>query len=229
MRLRWCLPLLLVSAGCLDEKSTTQLVPANMFGNPTPTLPPVEVAHAPATEAAAKRVVVAGQQLVLANQLGIRPVFMTFGGPQLAITHTGTSSVTITEGLVNKCETDKQLSAVLAMELGKMISEREAQASLKVRQVETTPPPDVRMGSDVTGINGPSDMTRMAELAPYEYQRQRRDEGPLPPPDPKGLAQLYLMKAKVPASELDVVEPLLRAAGQNGSLDRRINAPPAQP
>jgi len=229
LRLRLYLPLMLLSAGCLEDQSTSQLVPANTFGNPTPALPPVDVAHAPATEAAAKRVVVAGRQLVQANKLGIRPAFLTWGGPQLAITHQGTTSITITEGLVNKCETDNQLTAVLAMELGKMISEREVQAGPRLRRIEREPPMEVRVGSDVTGVNGPADMTRMAELAPYEYDRQRRDEAPPPPPDPKGLARLYLLKANVPASELDVVEPLLRAAGQNGLLDRHINAPPAQP
>jgi len=229
LRTRWFLPLLFLSAGCLDEPSTSQLVPSNTFGNPQPALQPVEVAHAPATEAAAKRVATAGQELVQANKLGIRPVFRTWGGPQLAIEHQGTTSVTITEGLANKCETDNQLKAVLAMELGKMVSEREVQAGPRVRRMEREPPMEVRVGSDVTGINGPADMTRMAELAPYEYDRQRRDEPPPPPPDPKALARLYLLKANVPASELDVVDPLLRAAGQSGMLDKHSNAPPAQP
>jgi hypothetical protein len=228
LRLRCCVPLLLLSAGCLDEPSTSQLVPANTFGNPPPTLPAVEVAHAPATEAAAKRVLSVGPPLVEANKLGIKPVFITAGGPQVEVFHRGTASITITEGLVNKCETDNELKAVLAVELGKMISEREAQASLKVRRVERTPPMAVPIGSNVNGINGPADMTRMAELAEYEFDRQRRDEPPPPPPDPKALARLYLMRANVPASELDVVEPLLHAARQNGSLERQMNAP-AQP
>jgi hypothetical protein len=226
-RKRWFMPLLLLSAGCLDDQSTSQLVPSNTFGNPQPTLPPVEVAHAPATEAAGKRVAAVGQQLVQANKLGIRPAFRTWGGPQLAIEHQGTASVTITEGLVNKCETDNQLTAVLAMELGKMISEREVQAGPRLRRIEREPPMELRVGSDVNGINGPADMTRVAELAPYEFDRQRRDEPPPPPPDPKALARLYLLKANVPASELDVVDPLLRAVAQNGVLDR--HALPAQP
>src|SRR5712692_6277618 len=145
LRLRWYLPLLLLSTGCLDEQSTSQLVPANTFGNPPAVLPAVEAAHAPATEAAAKRVVAVGQQLVQANKLGIRPGFVTWGGPQVAITHQGTTSVTITEGLVNKCETDNQLMAVLAMELGKMISEREVQAGPRLRRNEREPPMEVRM------------------------------------------------------------------------------------
>jgi hypothetical protein len=229
LRLRWYLPMVLLSAGCLNEQSTSQLVPSNTFGNPPPALPAVEVAHAPATEAAAKRVIAVGVQLVQVNKLGIKPAFIAAGSPQLEIFHRGTTSITITEGLVNKCETDNQLNAVLAMELGKMISEREAQASVQVRRVERTPPMAVPIGNDVTGINGPSDMTQMAERAEFEFDRQRRDEPPPPPPDPRGLARLYLLKANVPASELDVVEPLLRAAGQNGSLERQLNGPPAQP
>jgi hypothetical protein len=156
-------------------------------------------------------------------------MFRTVGSPELEIFHQGTSELVITEGVVNQCKTDGQLAAVLAMELGKMVSEREALAGTHVRRIEREPPMEVRMGSDVAGAGGPADMTRMAELAPYERDRKHRDEAPPPPPDPRALARLYLLRANVAASELDAAAPVLRAAGQNGALEKQFTSSPAQP
>jgi hypothetical protein len=224
----WPLPFVILLAGCLNDRQTAPLVGADTFGSAPPTLPIAKVNHAPAEEATAQRVADMGKRLVEANpNLGFRPMFRTVGSPEVEIFHRGTAELVVTEGLVDKCATEGQLAAVLAMELGRMVSEREALAGAHVRRIERDPPMDLRVGSDIAGASGPADRTRLAELAPYERDRKRRDDPPPPPPDPRALARLYLLKANVPASELDAADPILRAAGQNGALEKQLTIPPA--
>jgi hypothetical protein len=226
------LPFAILLAGCvtdgLFEREPTAIVPADTFGSAPAPLPITKVSHAPAEEATAQRVATIGQKLVEANpKMGMQPMFRTVGSPQQEIFHRGTSELVVTEGVVDKCTTDGQLAAVLALELGKMVSEREALVAPRMRTMEREPPIDVRVGNDYSGANGAMDMTRRAELAPYERDRNRREEPPPPPPDPRALAKLYLMKANIPASELDGAAPILRAAGQNGALEKQLGSTPA--
>src|SRR5262249_39695897 len=75
------------------------------------------------------RVDAGGRQLLAANpQVGAKPLFHTIGAPQPEVFHRGTSDVWVTEGLVRQCATDGQLAALLCLELGKMVAEREAAA-----------------------------------------------------------------------------------------------------
>jgi hypothetical protein len=228
---RCSLPLVLLAAGCLDGPERTALVPADTFGGGSAALPAVQTKtmHAAATEEAENRVLAAGRKLIQANEnLGVRPAFVTLGDPRLEVFHRSTSDIMVTEGLVNRCANEEQLTAVLAFELGRMISEREAAITPRSRRIEREPPMEVRIGSDVAGAGGPADMTRMAELAPYDRDRRNR-EAPLPvAPDPRALARQYLIKASVAASELDAVEPILYAAGQNATLQRQMTQPAAQ-
>jgi hypothetical protein len=228
------LPFSLLLAGCVTdgwfEREPTAQVPADTFGSAPAPLPITKVSHAPAEEATAQRVATIGQRLIEANpKIGMRPMFRTVGSPQPEIFHRGTAELVVTEGVVDKCATDGQLAAVLALELGKMVSEREALIAPRMRTMEREPPIEVRAGNDYSGPNGAADMTRMAELAPYERDRNRREEPPPPPPNPKALATLYLMKANIPASELDSVAPILKAAGQNGALEKQLATPAAKP
>jgi hypothetical protein len=227
---RCSLPLVLLAAGCIDDSARTALVPADTFGSQPAALPAVKAMHAPATEEAEKRVLASGRKLIQGNEsLGVRPAFVTVGDPHLEVFHRGTSDILITEGVVNRCTNEEQLTAVLAFELGRMISEREAALAPRARRIEREPPMEVRIGSDVAGAGGPADMTRMAELAPYDRDRRNR-EAPLPvAPDPRALARQYLIKANVAASELDAVEPILYAAGQNATLQRQMTPPAAKP
>ena len=153
--------LCLTVAGCLPRKDNTALVPSNPFGSS----PPPQVTRAstsPASVQAAVRVDSLGRKLLAANpQIGIQPLFLTIGAPQPEVFHMATSQVDITEGLVNQCSSDGQLAAVLAGELGKMVSEREFLAGPQARAPEPEPPLEVRVGSDNGGSFGPAD-----QLAP---------------------------------------------------------------
>jgi hypothetical protein len=218
------LPLLLAGAGCVPPDTSTLLVASNPFAT-DPVPPPNQVASAsPATNEAATRVGLVGQKLVAANpQLGVRPLFRTLAVAQAEVFHRNTTEVLITEGLVKQCS-EGQLAGVLAVELGKMVSEREAQATVKEQVPDRDPPPPLFIGADNTSTRGPADMTHLAELAPYERQR-RQAAGTLPatPPDPQVLGHGILLKAGYSAADLQAAEPVLKLAAQNVALERQFN------
>lgn len=224
-----CLPLLvLFAAGCLwDEPRQTTLVPGNPLGNAPFVQRPVQTSFAPASLEAATRVDALGRKILAANpQIGDKPLFCTIGAPHPEVFHKGTTEVVLTEGLVQQCQTEGQLAAVLCQELGKMVSEREALAGPRARSPERQPPPEVRIGTDSMGLAGAPDQTRLAELARYDRPRSRGGApAPLPPPDPAKLAAGYLGNAGFAESDLEAAAPLLKAAAENSAFSRQL-APP---
>jgi hypothetical protein len=212
--------------GCVSWETNTTLVPSNPFGS----IPPAQTAHtalAPASLQAAARVDSLGRKILLANpQTGVQPLFRTIGAPQPEVFHQGTTEVDITEGLVNQCPSEGQLAAVLALELGKMISEREAYAGPQTRAPEREPPMEVRIGSDNGGAFGPADQLHRAELAKYDRERRQRTAGAAPPPDPQALARGYLQKAGYAAADLDAAAPLIHSAGENNTFAKQLLSPP---
>lgn len=203
----------------------TALVPDNPFAAPSPPPQVVRAAQAPQSQEAALRVAGVGRKVLAANpKVGMRPIFVTVGGPQPEVFHRDTQAVFITEGLVKLCATDAQLAAVLCHELGKMVSEREALAGSGARSPGSEPPIDLPVGNDGGGPRGAADLTRLAELGKYEKQRRRA----LPlPPDPQALARTYLSNAGFAAADFDAAEPLLRGAALNSTFERQLAAPPA--
>ena len=162
----WCLASgcasLDFSSGWPAMKSETPLVSSNPFDN-KPVSPAAHVACSAGTTETATRVNRVGQAVVTANaQLGMKPTFITIGAPQSEIFHQGTTSVTVTEGLVKQCTEDRQLAAVLSLELGKMVSEREARASLRHTRPEAM---NVSVGNDYS-TRGSADKTELAERLP---------------------------------------------------------------
>lgn len=220
-----CLPLLLLS-GCLEEHPT-RLVSGGPLASSPLLSSSRQVSRAPATEATAQRVMQVGQKLVTSNQqMGIRPVFVTVGAPHPEVFHRGNvlegHQVIVSEGLVARCANDAQLAAVLSLELGKIISEREALASPAARDAARRPPPSENIGSDSGGTFGPPDGTRMMELARYDRQRRRPGAAPKPPPAPEALARGYLNKAGFDAETLTEVAPLLRQAEDHFTVERQL-------
>ncbi|MFL5241625.1 MAG: M48 family metalloprotease [Gemmataceae bacterium] len=218
------LPVLIGLTGCLDQQTSTSLVPDGSLASVNQPVTAQHVAYAKITGETATHVNEIGQKVLLANpEIGVKPLIHTFGDDRLEVFHRGTSEIGITVGLVRACKSDQELAAVIAHELGKMVSEREARLAHRNQRAERQPPADLRVGNDNRGFNGDTDMTRMAELAAYEKDRQNVHVPPPPPPDPKALARLYLIKAGLPASELEAVEPLLGTAAQNGALEKQFN------
>lgn len=222
----------LIVAGCLTEESSTQLVPSSPLGPNAPVVQtPRKISASPASEEAARRVFDVGERLVQANpQLGLRPLFRTIGAPHAEIFHVSTTQLCITEGLVKQCATEGQLAAVLSVELGKMVAEREALAGPQARSGEGLPPADVRIGNDLGGRFGAADATHLAELAKYEKER-RKPGSPAALPVPREVARTCLLKAGFTAADLDAVAPLLQTTTANSQLEKQLTQPaaPARP
>jgi hypothetical protein len=234
---RFALPLLLVGGflapGCMSQwkdfigdDKPTPLVPANTVGNdpaPAPTPAPARrTGFAPAKGETAMRVDALGRKLLAANpQAGLQPLFLTVGSPQAEVFHRGVGELVVTEGLVKKCATEGQLAAVLCLEMGKMVAEREALAGPHIRHPDRRPPPEVPFGN--AGQFEGADRVRAAELAKFDKENPRFSR-PVPPPDPGVLARLYLKKAGYAEAELDGVASLLDTARGNFAVEKQMKA-----
>jgi hypothetical protein len=206
-------------AGCLQPNKDADLVPANPFGKPVP-LPATKANFAPAGADVYMRVDLAGRKILAANpEIGMRPRFAAIGSPSPEIFHQGNQIVWITAGLVNQCQTEAALTAVLSHELARMVSEREAAAGRKARDPERLPPLDVPIGQ-AGNYTGGGDMPHMAEMAKFERMHPQRRN--LPAPDPQALAQRYLEKAGYQKADLDAVRPLLDAAEKNCAFEQQF-------
>jgi hypothetical protein len=223
--------LIVACAGCAStwpwSDSPLGTIPDHQFAPGAPTTPTPTLARAPATEAVARRVNDLGQRLLAANaELPVRPMFLGIGSPDPQIFHRDTTAIYVSDGLANKCTTDAQLAAVLANELGKMVSTREALLMLKARRMEREAPADVPIGGGNGGTFGAPDGTHLAELGKFEEANRRAPAGPSPaPPDPALLARTYLKKAGFASGDLDNAAPLLREAAQHDEIERQFTGP----
>lgn len=211
----WCL----AAAGCWFDGEQT---PESFFRTPVPVggLPPVT----PAGTEAAARVDIVGRRVLAANpHIGAKPLFRTVGATHSEVFHRGTSDVFVTEGLVKQCQTDGQLAAVLALELGKLVAEREAKTPAATRSPDRPPPLDVRLGADDRSAGSP-DQTHLAELAGYDEQLKAARRSATTPLNPNVLALNYLDRAGYLPEELAAVEPLLKSAAANTGLEKQITS-----
>src|ERR1051326_8865442 len=179
MRMR---PLLLAAAllggGCLSDR------PRESIGYRTPI--PV-AANSPAAVqanvAACTQVYGLGQRILAASpELPQHLMFRAAGNPQPEVFHQGTSAIVVTQKLCDMCHTDSELAAVLCLEIGKMVAEREALAPPDARDPPPRPPIDA-VSFRTTGGVANADEFRLNEVALYE-QDQRRHAGKPYLPDP---------------------------------------------
>jgi hypothetical protein len=206
-RRAWTTPMLLLAGGCLPGPETATLVPCSPFADQG--FRPAEVRQvvdAPGTKEASDRVCAVGGQIIAANQqIGFRPRFITTSSPLEESFHRGTRDVFITEGLVRRCETDAQLAAVLCLELGKMVAEREAFSEPLTRLKGETAPIDMEVGNDVSSGFGSPDGTRRMELSKYVEEPRHQPEAP--PPAPEALAREYLRRSGFAPAEPATRQP----------------------
>jgi hypothetical protein len=209
-------------AGCVNHPKTTLIQPGQTLPTPGQV---IQVGHAPATEAVAVRVITLGRKIADANpNLSVKPVFQCIGVPQPTLFHRlgkDVCNVWISEGLVNQCQSEGQLAAVLCQEVGKAASEKAALNPPPTR-VFIEPPPSVPVGNDSHGAIGPPDLTRQAELAKIDEERRRREQPPPPPPPPEVLARVYLQRAGFNPADLQAVAGLIRAAEENTDVEKQM-------
>jgi hypothetical protein len=174
---------------------------------------------APASAEVTARVAKIGQQLVGANQqYGLRPIFMTAHLPDPEITHQGTTLIEVTDSMASMCATDGQLAAVMGVEIGKMIAEREAQQGATRRQRERPQAMNVGIGGGLPGGGSP-DHTELAEIVKLNGDDPR--SRPVEPPNPETIARACLIRAGFAETEVDGVREILKAAEANSALHRR--------
>jgi hypothetical protein len=156
-------------------------------------------------------------------ELSVKPKILVIGSPDPEIFHRDTSLIYVTDGLVQRCTEDAQITAVLSLELGKMVSQHSALLAIGNRRPERGPPPYTPIGNDVNNAFGNVDMTRAVELEKYNEARRAALSAPPPtPPNAQGLAQIYLIKAGGKAEDLTAVAPILREAGSNMTWEKQM-------
>jgi hypothetical protein len=222
---RWSLGVACLLAGChgmqLYEPPPTATVSSNPFGLQE-SRRAAKVSYQPADEALATKVDGVGRKLLAANpQLGLKTtLFATIGNaPHPEIFHTNAGMIYVTEGLVTRCAGEGELAALLALQLGEIIADREVAASPQMRDPERLPPIQVPIGNAGQVTN--ADLVHQVELAKFEQERPKRPKA-LPRPDPRQLARGYLEKAGYQTAELEAAQPLLQAAQQNMTLERQF-------
>jgi hypothetical protein len=221
----------LLLAGCMPSQKVTiptdnpltQAMPGPVM--PTPVMKPPT---SPATEQNVKRVEPLLQAILTANpELSVKPKIQVIGSPEPEIFHRDTSMIWVTDGLVQRCTDDAQLTAVLSLELAKMVSQHSALIALGARRPERPPPPYTPIGNDVNNSFGNVDVTRAAELGRYDDSRRAALSTPPPtPPDPQGLARIYLSKAGGKPEDLTAVAPLLREADSHTTWETQMKGGP---
>jgi hypothetical protein len=231
MRLLAAMPLLL-ACGCVPlevfQRDDTAMVQSPHFT--TPAQLPVSTTSAkpaPASPEAGLTVERVGQRLLAGNkQLGIKPAFKTISGPDPEIGHMDTSFVFITESLVRQCKSENQLAAVLSLELGNIISERETLINPEHRNPPKRLPIEVPMGNagQFTGMTQLHD----SELAKLDADR-RSPPKRFVAPDPRMLARKYLEAAGYDSKELDSTPSLPPAAEKNYMLEQPVTGASAGP
>ena len=221
MRNRWSLGLLLL-AGCLStlpEEPPTEQVASAPFMEPRRPMP-TKVNYAPASPETSFRVVMIKDKLLGENpKVGIKPNVAAIGSADPEIFHTGLNQIFITEGLVRQCQSEGQLAAILAYELGRMISEREATISDEIRQPERPLPIQLPIGSN--GNSRDADPTNYIQLAQHEklYPKHPRK---LAPPNPSLIARDVLERAGYQRTDLDAAMPILQNAERFQVLENQF-------
>lgn len=200
-----CVPMQLV-----PPEPATQQVAVSPFSEGRKAMP-IRVNLPPPNQELAYQVELVRGKLVGENleKTGLRPNVVTLGAQEPEIFHVGLSQIYITEGLVRRCETEGQLAALLAYEMGRMVAEREAGVSEHVRNPERLPPIAPPIGD--AGIGMERDPVHQIELARY-YKNHPRQSKKLTPPNPQAVARAALERAGYARTDLDAALPLLQVA-----------------
>ena len=149
----------------------------------------------------------------------MKPVFFTIGLKEPMIFHRDDGTIVLSEGLVDRCRRDEDLSAAICSELGKLAADHVQKNP--PRSTERDLPPAPRITPDVVGGAYGPDMTRVAEAAMFEKHNQRNpgSDAKRPALEPKTVAENFFVKAGNKADDFGKVAELLKEAEDNG--DRR--------
>ncbi len=215
--------------GCLDE--STRQDPLAAWRDAAPASPEIARQLPQASTEVASRVDAVGRHLLASNApLGIEPIFATLGVEEWTLFHRGPNEIYISEGLARQCESDAELAAVLALELGQIIAEREAMLPESERFPSQTPPLQVPLTRPTVGGRYAPDQTDLIELARFEERQPRRAssiEKRTPPPNAPTLAAAYLQRAGYASNTIAKVQRYVEQSKTNRQYEQQLN--PATP
>ena len=156
--------------------------------------------------------------------LGVEPVFYVVGRPEPEVHHADGLGLLVTQGLVDACKTDEELTAVLALELGKMSAEARSAKRLGVDAA-----PDVGRGSSANGSagGGPDDV-QLRNEAIYQQVTKKRAKAE-PAQDALAIAEQIADNAALPRAALTAARKrlteIVRATPIADQMSRKGNAP----
>jgi hypothetical protein len=126
------------AGGCLDSFTSRSLRPGHLVETPKLSDPSIQIAA---------RVDEVGRDLLSATPFfPVDPTFHTAAVKEVFITHPDLTGVLVSEGLVRRCQSEAELAAVLAAELGQMAAEK--RAADRLRSGTGDPPPDPRAAAE---------------------------------------------------------------------------------
>jgi hypothetical protein len=225
MKARITLPLglMLAAAGCLSDDKKLTTVSSSPYGKVGRTQTASFKQAAPATQEIALRVDRVGKQIVNANpSITQKIVFLALGVSHEEIFHQtqkDVSAIYITEGLAKQCKSDGELAAVLSQELGKVITEQRVQALPVRNPIPANLILNSPIGNDIGGAVGGADRTNDMIAARFDKEWRQSRQLPTPPPPPETFARTYLSRAGFDPKNLDTVQPLLRKAEKQSSVE----------
>ena len=173
----------------------------------------------PASVESAARVDKIGRQVLAGSPfLGADVSFQTINQPEPELFHRDAQGLFISEGLVNKCKSNEQLAAVLASEIGRMVSEMRMTERMRLPE----PLPAEALGNKLDGTTD-FDPPRAMELAKFEKEARHPAEKKMwASADAKTIAKGLLKDSGFDPKLLDEVAPLLREAGKNQTIAKQL-------
>jgi len=210
----------LTAAGCSPEDLLHRGATANKAIDTS--------AYPPARPETSARVHELGEALVGQNPfLGVSPVFYVVGRKEPEIHHPDASGLLVSEGLVDACRTDNELSAVLALELGKMSAEVRT-----AKRMRFTDAPMNAVGSGANGSpgGGPDDVQLRTE-ATFQATAPAKP-GPKKPTaheDSAAIAGEILQNAGIDRKHLDAARTLVAKSARGTPIADQMDPKPAPP
>ncbi|HEY2783928.1 MAG TPA: hypothetical protein VGJ05_03050 [Fimbriiglobus sp.] len=181
---------------------------------------PVAGASVPdATIQMAARLSNVGQTLLTANPFaGVNPNFFVMSTAEPAVSHPDAFGVFVSEGMMAKCQTDDELAAVVALELGAMIAERR-----NLDRLGLADPAAAYIGGDDTTASPIQDPN--AKVVSTARPKPVNE----PPAAPEQIAKELLTAAGYREDALARMSPLVQSARDKVDPTRAIGGPAAEP
>jgi hypothetical protein len=175
--------------------------------------------------AAAARVDEVGRKILAANLFsGLDLSYQTIGNDQPILFHRGQQGVFISDSLVNRCQNEEELAAVLCSELGKIVAEQRNATRMGYRDPMSNL--NFSNSGEAGGITG--DQFRLAELAEIEKRTPKKvvDRILAETTDPRRIAIDMMKTVGYRDDAYAKAEPLLRGVNKNREIMHQLQGSP---